>query len=507
VLRWGPRRPEAGHRDRPRRARSHEGRRAISDPPMGSEAPSANATARTWRRSRRPSCRICVGGSAATLRGPRRTTTSFDSSWGDALQRELAAAARAIPWGEVVSYGELAVLAGRPGAARAAGRSAPTTASRSSSPATASSRRTDRRLRLRRARAEAAPPGARGRAPVSARGSSTTSGPSWQRSRRRALRPARGDLGAVPHRRRPLHLAGGSVAFHLDLASSGTCGARSRSSELRVPAEIRTYPRASFESRERATSSTSRDRMPASTCSRRRGARRRPTCRSTGLPDASCRAPAVGRLPARRVPGRGSLTGHGRRTSRCERRPPPARRSAERCLGEEVRLKVERAGRLRARLREGMGGDRGLPARRRRRGHGARARGAERRSRRCVARRTGSRTPTTRTSSGRPSGPASARRGARASASGALESPRKRSLRRRGCACAIPRVAAGARRTRASPPDDESEHAAAAGEGGGAGGALRNAEARMKAAALATASHRTSRPRAIVHPGKEVSEP
>ena len=34
---------------------------------------------------------------------------------------ELAAAARAIPWGEVVSYGELAALAGRPRAARAAG--------------------------------------------------------------------------------------------------------------------------------------------------------------------------------------------------------------------------------------------------------------------------------------------------------------------------------------------------------------------------------------------------
>jgi len=31
------------------------------------------------------------------------------------------AAARAVPWGEVVSYGELAALAGRPGAARAAG--------------------------------------------------------------------------------------------------------------------------------------------------------------------------------------------------------------------------------------------------------------------------------------------------------------------------------------------------------------------------------------------------
>jgi O-6-methylguanine DNA methyltransferase len=45
----------------------------------------------------------------------------IDLDWATPFQRELAAAARAIPWGEVVSYGELAALAGRPGAARAAG--------------------------------------------------------------------------------------------------------------------------------------------------------------------------------------------------------------------------------------------------------------------------------------------------------------------------------------------------------------------------------------------------
>ena len=46
--------------------------------------------------------------------------TSYDDvplelDWATPLQQELAAAARAIPWGEVVSYGELAALAGRPG--------------------------------------------------------------------------------------------------------------------------------------------------------------------------------------------------------------------------------------------------------------------------------------------------------------------------------------------------------------------------------------------------------
>ena len=44
-----------------------------------------------------------------------------DLSWCSAFQAELAAALLAVPWGEVVSYGELAALAGRPGAARAAG--------------------------------------------------------------------------------------------------------------------------------------------------------------------------------------------------------------------------------------------------------------------------------------------------------------------------------------------------------------------------------------------------
>lgn len=45
----------------------------------------------------------------------------LDLSWATPFQRELTSALRAIPRGEVVSYGELAALAGRPGAARAAG--------------------------------------------------------------------------------------------------------------------------------------------------------------------------------------------------------------------------------------------------------------------------------------------------------------------------------------------------------------------------------------------------
>jgi methylated-DNA-[protein]-cysteine S-methyltransferase len=45
----------------------------------------------------------------------------IDFEWATPLQRRLADALRAIPRGELVSYGELAALAGRPRAARAAG--------------------------------------------------------------------------------------------------------------------------------------------------------------------------------------------------------------------------------------------------------------------------------------------------------------------------------------------------------------------------------------------------
>ena len=45
----------------------------------------------------------------------------LDLDWATPFQKALAGALRAIPYGETVSYGELAALAGRPGAARAAG--------------------------------------------------------------------------------------------------------------------------------------------------------------------------------------------------------------------------------------------------------------------------------------------------------------------------------------------------------------------------------------------------
>lgn len=46
---------------------------------------------------------------------------ALDLEWATPLQREIIGALRTVPRGEVVSYGELAALAGRPGAPRAAG--------------------------------------------------------------------------------------------------------------------------------------------------------------------------------------------------------------------------------------------------------------------------------------------------------------------------------------------------------------------------------------------------
>jgi methylated-DNA-[protein]-cysteine S-methyltransferase len=45
----------------------------------------------------------------------------LDEDWATPFQAALASALRAVPWGEVVSYGELSALAGRARAARAAG--------------------------------------------------------------------------------------------------------------------------------------------------------------------------------------------------------------------------------------------------------------------------------------------------------------------------------------------------------------------------------------------------
>ncbi|HXV35057.1 MAG TPA: methylated-DNA--[protein]-cysteine S-methyltransferase [Gaiellaceae bacterium] len=45
----------------------------------------------------------------------------LEAEWATPFQERIAEALRGVPWGEVVTYGELAALAGRPRAPRAAG--------------------------------------------------------------------------------------------------------------------------------------------------------------------------------------------------------------------------------------------------------------------------------------------------------------------------------------------------------------------------------------------------
>jgi methylated-DNA-[protein]-cysteine S-methyltransferase len=60
---------------------------------------------------------------AAYFRGERVSfaDVELDAEWATPFQEALASALRRVPWGEVVTYGELAALAGRPRAPRAAG--------------------------------------------------------------------------------------------------------------------------------------------------------------------------------------------------------------------------------------------------------------------------------------------------------------------------------------------------------------------------------------------------
>ena len=59
----------------------------------------------------------------AYFRGARDdfADVELDLDWCTPFQRALLDTLRAVPYGELVTYGELAALAGRPGAARAAG--------------------------------------------------------------------------------------------------------------------------------------------------------------------------------------------------------------------------------------------------------------------------------------------------------------------------------------------------------------------------------------------------
>ncbi len=75
------------------------------------------AESRRWNES-------LIRGLEAYARGKRQTFVDIPIAWHfcTAFQREVMEACRRIPWGKVVSYGELARRAGHPGAARAVGQ-------------------------------------------------------------------------------------------------------------------------------------------------------------------------------------------------------------------------------------------------------------------------------------------------------------------------------------------------------------------------------------------------
>ncbi|MGH3039069.1 MAG: methylated-DNA--[protein]-cysteine S-methyltransferase [Gaiellaceae bacterium] len=81
------------------------------------ELPRAGAS--TGERSEHPLAERVL----AYFRGERVSfdDVEVDADWGTPFQEALADALRGVPWGEVVTYGELAALAGRPRAPRAAG--------------------------------------------------------------------------------------------------------------------------------------------------------------------------------------------------------------------------------------------------------------------------------------------------------------------------------------------------------------------------------------------------
>ena len=171
----------------------------------------------------------------------------IDLGWATPFQRDLAEALRAVPRGDVVSYGELAALAGRPGAARAAGAFCAANRYAFVVPC----HRVvvgdgHRRLRLRRRRGEAAAARARGSLALI-----TSEDVREELARIAPQRECdrRAELSALFHSAGSLHLRGaGDWALHLDLGSGAA--ARRAFALLRdsgIRSEIRTYRRRAFD--------------------------------------------------------------------------------------------------------------------------------------------------------------------------------------------------------------------------------------------------------------------
>ena len=165
----------------------------------------------------------------------------------DGFYGDCARVLRAVPRGEVVTYGELASLAGFPGAARAAG----TFCGRCElSPFVpdAPRRRLERHRLLRRPRRRLQAPAAGARGRVALMAWPTTSGTSWRRSRRCAAAAGwpRSPRSSTP----PVPGTCGAAASPCTSTSASSAAARRAFALLRdlgVRSEIRTYRRRAFD--------------------------------------------------------------------------------------------------------------------------------------------------------------------------------------------------------------------------------------------------------------------
>jgi len=121
---------DASGNDAPRSLRARPPKGAVS-PPTGTLAANSSQVGHTFaptsRNGRVPGAGVTADELAACVADYLTGSLTplidveLDLSWATPFQRAVADALRAVPRGEVVTYGELAAQAGYPGAARAAG--------------------------------------------------------------------------------------------------------------------------------------------------------------------------------------------------------------------------------------------------------------------------------------------------------------------------------------------------------------------------------------------------
>lgn len=107
-----------------RRVVWHELPRARQDPSQTPTHPRGKASVTGWRTPERDDFASFVAAAVCDYLAGRRSRLDdvpVDLEYDSVFHRRCADALRSVPRGEVVTYGELAGLAGAPGAARAAG--------------------------------------------------------------------------------------------------------------------------------------------------------------------------------------------------------------------------------------------------------------------------------------------------------------------------------------------------------------------------------------------------